>query len=217
MDPIIAQLTNCTTGDRFRQRSLLRVLHGWAKFARKHHIKYYIAFGSLVGYVQRAGLLPHDQDLDVVIPWRETEKLEKLMSTNFSNEFYLRVQPQWRSPYYGNRSYFRDRGINFIAPNARFIDRTGGYYVDIWANYDYLPDATNHSSSLPQTTDTLIEYDNRYRWMTYPRNWTYPLKHCRLSGIPVWCPAQPEKFVVRLYGEIALNTSDTKCINGTWH
>ena len=212
---IVAQISNCTEYDRVRQHALLHVLRAWSIFATEHRIVYWIDYGTLLGYVRRNGLLPHDQDTDIGIPWEVTAKLEMLSRTNFSDDFYLLIQPLWRNPSYKNRSYFRTEGIHFVAPNARFYSRKGGYHVDIWPSYERMPNLTANSLSSIDN-GTIIDYDNRYNFMENPRDWYYPLQKCEFSEIPVWCPAQPEKIVARIYGEKAVNTSDIICRNGTW-
>lgn len=213
IDAILEKIPNCTTHDRAQQRILLKTLQAWVQFTTEHHIQYWIAYGSLVGYVQRGGLLPHDSDVDVVILAQETTKLVPFVTKNFSAEYYMLVQPLWSRPSYNNRSYVRDKGINFVAPNARFIHRASSIHVDIWAAHEIHPDRSNATA---HQEEGLTEYDIDYDWMTLPRNWTFPLQKCRFSEIPVWCPAQPKKLVTRVYGVTALNTSDTSCKNGKW-
>src|ERR1700723_682656 len=60
IEQALGNISNCTPDDRARQRSLLTTLHAWTRLAHKYNIQYWIAYGSLVGYVQRRGLLPHD-------------------------------------------------------------------------------------------------------------------------------------------------------------
>ena len=215
LESIVAQMPNCTQYDRARQYGILHVLRAWSIFATEHRIIYWIAYGTLVGYVQRNGLLPHDKDADVLIPWEVTAKLEMLSRTNFSDDFYLVIQPLWRNLYYENRSYFRSEGIDFVAPNARFYSRNEGKFVDIWPGYERMPNWTSNALSSIDNR-TIVDYDTRYNFMANPRDWYYPLQKCDFSGIPVWCPARPKKIVARIYGETAVNSSNTVCRNGTW-
>ena len=212
-DTIVERMPNCTSYDRSRQRSLLELLQAWTQFANQHQIQYWIAYGTLVGYVQRGGLLPHDYDVDVAILAPETRKLVPLVSSNLSSEYYLIVHPQWSTPSHTNRSHHRAQGITFVAPNARFIRRQDGLYVDIWGAHEVHPD---HLGKTLDQGEELTEYDNHYHWMSLPRNWTFPLEECRFSQITVWCPAQPKKLVNSVYGITALNVSDRTCKHGLW-
>ncbi|CAF4740603.1 unnamed protein product, partial [Rotaria sp. Silwood2] len=44
----------------------------------QYNPQYWITFGTLVGYVQRRGLLPHDLDVDVIMMSDDTPQLIKL-------------------------------------------------------------------------------------------------------------------------------------------
>lgn len=213
LEIILEQIPVCTSYDRYRQRNLLKMLIDWDQFASKHRIQYWIAYGTLVGYVQRRGLLPHDEDIDVVILGKDTERLVPFVTRNFSSKYDIKVHPRWYIPGYQNRSYYSSKGIDFIAPNARFTHRLLHYHIDIWPIYEYHPD---HPKNQTTTRRTLTDYNSDYEWSSTPRHWTFPLKRCEFSGIQVWCPAMPEKLVEKTYGASALNESDTRCVDGSW-
>ncbi|CAF4066269.1 unnamed protein product [Rotaria sp. Silwood2] len=184
-------------------------------WSEQYNPQYWITFGTLVGYVQRRGLLPHDLDVDVIMMSDDTPQLIKLSQSNISSDYEIKVQPQWYIVNETHRSYFREQGVNFIAPNARFIHRETRQRVDIFPAYDFNPLYANKSIENKQSENLTI-YDLRYRWLSYPRNWTYPLKTCYFSDIKVLCPSEPEKLVATIYGIDAITKSDTKCVNGRW-
>ena len=209
----LAQMSTCDPEDAFRQRALLLTLQAWTSLARTFHLQYWIAYGTLVGYVQRRGLLPHDSDVDILIMARDTAQLVPIATALYHGNFTsvdstlyaLIVHPQWSIVGWENRSYYPSRGIHFVAPNARFIQRKLGLHVDIWPIYDAHSDRS-----------MLFDYDVHYRWVSNPRSWTFPLRVCKFSGITVWCPAQPEQLIRATYGDSALHRSDKSCINGSW-
>jgi hypothetical protein len=221
IEDALLNIPTCTPRDRARQRALLLTLRTWTHLAHKFNIQYWIAYGTLVGYVQWRGLLPHDPDVDIIMMAQDTAQLVTL-TTSLSNEnltwfdsklYKLVVHPQWFIAGWENRSYYRSQGINFIAPNARLINQKEHLHVDIWPIYDYHPgESDNSTNKIPMLT----EFDVHYNWKSNPRNWTFPLHSCDLSGIRVWCPAEPRKLVHALYKEAALYKSDTLCVNGSW-
>ena len=215
IERILQQIPTCASNDHRRQRILLKALQAWAQLAEKHNLRYWIAYGSLIGYVQRGGLLPHDPDVDVVVMHDDMPLLVNMSQTNFSSNYEIRVQPQWNIVGYTKRSYFHDQGIHFVAPNARFIDRKTRDHVDIFPGYDFNPLYSNDTTA-NQPSDNITEYDVSYNWLSYPRNWTYPLQTCYFSEIKVLCPAQPGKIVATMYGADSLRKSDKKCVNGSW-
>jgi hypothetical protein len=215
IEKALDHIPTCNPNDRPHQRILLRALQAWAHLAEKHNLQYWIAYGSLIGYVQRRGLLPHDSDVDIVMIHEDTPQLINISQTNFSSDYEIKVQPQWNIIGETKRSYFHDQGIHFVAPNARFINRKTRNHVDIFPAYNFNPLYSNNTTK-KQPSENITEYDVRYKWLSYPRNWTYPLQTCYFSEIKVLCPAQPEKLVATMYGATALTKSNKKCMNGSW-
>jgi hypothetical protein len=215
IETALEQIPTCTPDDRARQRIILTNLQAWANLAEQYNLQYWLSYGTLVGYVQRRGLLPHDQDVDVTMMSDDTPRLIKISQLNYSLTHEMKVQPEWNIVGHENRSYFRDEGIHFVAPNARYIGIESGDHVDIFPAYDFNP---LYSTNLTKETEStnLTEYNPLYEWLSYPRNWTFPLQICYFSEIKVLCPAEPEKLVEVMFGSAALNNSDTKCVNGEW-
>ena len=215
IEKALNQTPTCTPADRHRQRILLTSLQSWSKLAEEHHLQYWLSAGSLVGYVQRGGLLPHDPDTDITMMSDDVPRLIDIAQSNFSSDYEIKVQPQWDVVGYKNRSYHYDKGIPFVAPNARFIHRKSGKHVDIFPAYYFNPDSFAQTSE-KQLSRNLTEYSTSYGWLSYPRQWTYPLQICYFSEIKLLCPAQPKKLVEAIYGVDALTRSDTKCVKGKW-
>ena len=215
IETALKDIPTCTATDRQYQRILLTNLQRWARLAEEYNLEYWISFGSLVGYVQRRGLLPHDEDTDVTMMNDDVPKLINISRSNFSSDHELRVQSQWNIVEGSQRSYFPDQGINFIGANARFINRETNKHVDIFPAHTFNPRYSINATENKQS-DNITEYGTWGKWISHPRNWTYPLRPCYFSGIKMLCPAQPEKLVASIYGVAALTKSDTKCVNGSW-
>ncbi len=213
IEKALQRIPTCTSDDRSRQRALLYTLQTWKHFAQQNHIQYWIAYGTLVGYVQRRGLLPHDSNIDLFIMAQDTAELLQLSQLNFSSDYKLKVHPQWYLVEQIKRSYFYSEEIDFLAPNARFINVDEDLYLNIWPIYDYNP---NEARIEKNSKAMLTAYDTNYKWKSSPREWTFPLRECEFSGIKVWCPAKAEKLVADIYEEISLNMSSRTCVNGSW-
>lgn len=61
------------------QKEALNILKIAVEFFNKNNIKYYIFYGTLLGAVRHKGFIPWDDDIDVVIPRPEYEKLLKIL------------------------------------------------------------------------------------------------------------------------------------------
>ena len=204
----------CSSDDRSRQRALLYILHAWHQFAQRHHIPYWIGHTTLLGYVHRQGLLPHQRELDLFTRAHHTSQLLHLSRSQSPSSVYkLRVHPQWYLVKHTERSYFHSEDIDFIAPNARFIDTDEHVYINIWPVYDYNLNETRMENN---AKSMLTVYDRNSQWKSSPREWTYPLRECEYSGVKVWCPAKTQELVEDMYGKVLDRLVKKECANGSW-
>ena len=213
IEEALQQIPTCTSNDRSRQRALLHTLQAWKHFAQQNRIQYWIAYDTLLGYVQNHALLPNDSNIDLFIMAYDTSELFRLSHFNFSLNYKLKVHPQWYFVDQIERSYFYSEEIDFLLPNARFINIDKKFYLNIWPVYDYNPNETRMAKT---SKAMLTAYNRNYQWKSTPREWTFPLRECEFSGIKVWCPAEAEKLVSDIYGAILGNLSSLACFNDSW-
>ncbi|CAF2925093.1 unnamed protein product [Rotaria sp. Silwood2] len=211
----VQQMLTCDSGDTSRHRALLSILHAWSHFAHTYNIQYWIAYGTLVGFVQRQGLLPHDLDTDVLILSQDTKHLVPFSNAHFSPIYEIIVHPQWSFFGHENRSFYLSKGIDFRTPNARFVHRKLRYHLDIFPAYEHYSDQSQNGTDTNTSMVHMI-YNISDTLIAVPVEWTFPLKACVFSGINVWCPAKPSKLVTALYGAGAVNKTNAICVNSTW-
>ncbi|CAF5146470.1 unnamed protein product, partial [Rotaria magnacalcarata] len=75
IEKVLVQIPTCTPDDGARQSALLHTLLQWSQFAQEHNIRYWIAYKTLLGYVQRDGLLPNALDFDILAMAQDTSRL----------------------------------------------------------------------------------------------------------------------------------------------
>jgi len=78
-EPFLKSETKCDfTIDRKRKQVWaieLDLLIEFDRVCRKHNLRYYLAFGTLLGAVRHKGFIPWDDDMDVLMPREDYEKL----------------------------------------------------------------------------------------------------------------------------------------------
>lgn len=57
------------------QKLEVQVLSKFIDYCKAHDLKYYIAYGSLIGAIRHKGFIPWDDDIDVIMPRDDYEKL----------------------------------------------------------------------------------------------------------------------------------------------
>ena len=58
-----------------KQKAFLDVLLFLDDFCNKHNLRYYLAYGTLIGTIRHQGFIPWDDDVDVHIPRPDYERL----------------------------------------------------------------------------------------------------------------------------------------------
>lgn len=68
----------------------LDILIKFDDFCKKHNLKYFMLFGSLIGAVRHKGIIPWDDDIDVAMIKEDYDKFLKIAPSNFSEPYFVR-------------------------------------------------------------------------------------------------------------------------------
>lgn len=78
----------------------LEILKAFDVFAKKHSISYHLAYGTLLGAVRHKGFIPWDDDIDLLIPRPEYERLLDLLESEGLGDAYSFASHRTRSNNY---------------------------------------------------------------------------------------------------------------------
>ena len=111
------------------QLKLLSMLKWFDSYCEQHKICYYIAGGSLLGAVRHGGFIPWDDDIDIIIPRSDYEKLINTFDSQGS-------QYELESPYCGNKDFLFSYSKLYdnsttLTENAK-VQCTRGIYIDLF-------------------------------------------------------------------------------------
>lgn len=88
-------LTELTETEKLEQ--MLHILDDIDKVCKEHNLKYYIAYGSLIGAVRHKGIIPWDDDIDIQMPRDDYDKFISIYSKEGQYEI---MSPRSRDPLY---------------------------------------------------------------------------------------------------------------------
>ena len=78
------------------QLSCIEMVRAFDAFCRKHNITYYLSGGTMLGAIRHRGFIPWDDDVDIMMPRKDYEKLLKI---GFEHDRF-RIQNLNNSPEY---------------------------------------------------------------------------------------------------------------------
>lgn len=67
----------------------LEMLIDFDKVCKKHNLNYFLFGGTLLGAVRHGGYIPWDDDIDVVMPRDDLDKLEQIAQREFNDNYFF--------------------------------------------------------------------------------------------------------------------------------
>ncbi len=111
--------------------ALLEILVDIDAVCRKYGIRYYLAYGTLLGAVRHQGFIPWDDDADIMMPRKDYDQFLNIAAEALGEKYfvqYYKTERYYRHPF----AKVRRNGTACIIQDHRRIRMHQGIFVDIF-------------------------------------------------------------------------------------
>lgn len=116
------------------QIKILKYLH---EICSKYNIKYFLAYGSLLGAIRHNGFIPWDDDIDVGMTRENYDRFVTICKTELDDEFFFQtVDTDDGYGWFFGKLMLKD--TLWIENNSLNTNKKSGIYIDIFP-YDLIP------------------------------------------------------------------------------
>ncbi len=175
------------------QLNLLDILIEFDRICRKHHIDYWLEYGTLLGAERHGGFIPWDDDLDVSILKKDKKRLERAIKEELKEPFvYLDSGSGYarRWSRVANRTITVSRAAGSTGPHGITTEKEENIWLDIFFS-------VNGSPSVSKRIDVFFGRCFRRRYKLVNDGW---IKH--IAGTLLYPFAQLTVLTARLWGAV---------------
>lgn len=116
----------------------LDLLLEFDRVCKKHNLRYFLAYGTLLGAVRHKGFIPWDDDTDVLMPREDYEKLWSF-ATDFKEPYYFQT-PYSDPSYLYAHARLRNSRTTMIQRPFCYNNYNMGMFMDILPLDSFVPD-----------------------------------------------------------------------------
>lgn len=101
------------------------------RICRKYGLKYFMAFGSLLGIIRHNGFIPWDDDIDICMPRADFEKFVVIARKELSSPYFLQ-RPGRDHDYFFSFTKIRNSNTTAVSSAFRYCQFNQGLSLDIF-------------------------------------------------------------------------------------
>lgn len=109
----------------------LDILDEFVRICKKYNLRYFLAYGTLIGAVRHKGFIPWDDDIDVWMFREDYDKFASLAQQELGEQYFYqdyKTDPDY--PY--NFAKIRMNGTRFVQSAIDHLNMNHGVYIDIF-------------------------------------------------------------------------------------
>lgn len=150
---------------------------------RKYKLRYSVDSGTLIGAVRHGGMIPWDDDIDVILPRKDYDELMKVFPSELDGEYFLQTE-QTDEFYYRAFARLRKNGTtgafrSEMIGKKLYINYHQGIFVDIFP-LDNVPDDDDERKAFFALTQRLKDR----LWQLRICREAFAGRHCMPRSVP---------------------------------
>ncbi len=111
----------------------LEILDEFDRFCGEHGLKYYLSEGTILGAVRHGGIIPWDDDVDVMMPRADYRRLVELATSGaLGDHYHLGSYETNKKHWVFGAKLELTRETEFHLPKVAHLAHFGGPYIDIF-------------------------------------------------------------------------------------
>ena len=140
----------------------LEMLHDLKVICEKHGLRYFLDYGNLLGAVRHGGFIPWDDDIDVVMPYRDYCKFLSVAGEEFGDKYFLQTS-ETDENYYRSYARMRKNNTTFMDTYNTKWDIHHGVWLDIFPLVEINPGLEFKVKKLIMQLSNYMLMDNFFR------------------------------------------------------
>lgn len=128
------------------------ILLEFDRVCKKYNLRYFLAFGTLLGAIRHDGFIPWDDDIDTMMPYDDYLKLNEIPSDEWNSPYFFQstaTDPNYRKCF----AKLRNSNTTLITDSMDHLDINQGVDIDI---YPIINLADNGISRRRQYAQTML-------------------------------------------------------------
>jgi lipopolysaccharide cholinephosphotransferase len=107
----------------------LDLLEKFTDVCERNNLKFFLSGGSLIGAIRHQGYIPWDDDIDLIMPRKDFEKLREIAAYEFKEPYFLQTEESDPDIFLGGFARLRNSNTTHIEP--WYMDNPAGN-LGIW-------------------------------------------------------------------------------------
>lgn len=102
------------------------LINEFARICKKHNLRWFAFFGTLLGAARHKGFIPWDDDVDIVMLRPDYSKFQKVAATEIKSPYFMDVWCNYRlESESANSNYDTDANLQFVTLEEQNDERAG--------------------------------------------------------------------------------------------